>query len=95
MTHDDFLKIMKFPKEWMEWNMIPKDLADMQVNNYSPGHENASEHDRNGAFHWWLKRNPTKVQLEQLLELTYLDPDPIMAEDARKYIITAIEKIDS
>jgi len=77
---------MLFPKEWVEWDMLPDELMEIQIKGYEPGHEDASEHDRNGAFHWWLKRNPTKEQLTKLLKLTYLDPDPLMGKDIRSYI---------
>ena len=89
MTHDEFLRLMKFPKEWLEWEMIPDELARMQVERYEPGHEKGSEHDRNGAFHWWLKRSPDNVQLDKLEKLSFLDPDQIMAADVRKYIAKA------
>ena len=86
MTYDKFLKLMKFPKEWMEWEMIPDELASIQIEGYEPGHEDASEHDRNGAFHWWLKRYPSNEQLEKLTKLARLDPDQAMASDVREHI---------
>ena len=86
MTHEDFMLLMQFPVEWSEWGMIPDELACVQLENYEEGHENSPEHDRNGAFHWWLKRNPSKAQVSKLLKLSRLDPDQLMAQDARKYI---------
>jgi hypothetical protein len=56
---------------------------------YEPGMEHASEHDRNGAFHWWLKTLPDKAVLTQLIALSYLDPDQLMAADIRSYIALA------
>lgn len=89
ITIEEFLVIMEFPKEWLEWKMIPDELAEIQLKNYKPGHENGSEHDRNGAFHWWLKRNPSKEHLINLVRLSFLDPDPIMSSDVRKYLVNA------
>lgn len=58
----------------------------LQITNYQEGDEQGSEHDRNGAFHRWLKRNPNKNKLTLLIKLTYLDPDQLMANDVRSYI---------
>lgn len=66
--------------------MYPDDLFQWQVSRYELGHEEASEHDRNGAFHWWLRRDPNRDQLELLLRLAILDPDPLLAADVRKHI---------
>jgi hypothetical protein len=86
MTKDRFLKIMQFPSEWLSFGMYPDDLAEWQLAGYEPGHEDASECDRNGAFHWWLRRSPTKVELEKLLRLAALDPDRLLGNDVREYI---------
>jgi hypothetical protein len=59
MTHTDWLNMMRFPPEWTEWGLIPDALAAIQLAGYAPGHENASEHDRHGAFQWWLERAPS------------------------------------
>jgi len=91
MNKSEFLSLMKFPSEWQEWGLYPDDLFQGQAALYKPGDESASEHDRNGAFHWWLKKEPSLDVLEKLLRLTWLDPDQIMAGDARKYIDKAIE----
>lgn len=66
--------------------MYPEGLAKWQIAGYRAGHEEAPEHDRNGAFHWWLRQNPDKSTLMKLVELTFLDPDQIMAEDVRSFI---------
>ena len=86
MTKTELVQLMKFPKEWVEWNMLPDELIEIQIKGYKPGHENGSEHNRNGAFHWWLKNNPSKEQLVKLVKLTYLEPDRLMGEDVRSYI---------
>lgn len=86
MNECDFLKKMNFPIEWDIYNMYPDELYLFQINNYREGDEQGSEHDRNGAFHWWLKRNPNTTQLTLLIKLTYLDSDQIMANDVRSYI---------
>ena len=82
----EFLKLLAFPAEWAEWNMYPDDLWEKQLHMYRDGDERGAEHDRNGAFHWWLKQNITADQLKKLALLTFKDPDPIMAADVRKHI---------
>jgi hypothetical protein len=82
----DFLTLMKFPKEWATYEMYPDELFNGQVSQYQPGDENAGEHDRNGAFHWWLRRSPTREQLDKLLRLAALDPDRMMGDDVRNHI---------
>lgn len=86
MKKEEFVKLMNYPKEWLDWGMYPDELFEGQVALYKPGDERGSEHDRNGAFHWWLKRSPTKEQLKKLVALTFLDPDSLMGEDVRTYI---------
>lgn len=84
-----FLELMHFPKEWLEFGLYPDELFIGQVDHYLSGDEDGSEHYRNGAFHWWLKRNPTRQQLSNLIQLTFLDRDSLMAGDVRKYITGA------
>ena len=55
---------MNFPDEWESLGMIPEELCEIQLAGYKSGHEDASEHDRNGAFHWWLKQEPTEDVLK-------------------------------
>ena len=86
MTKEQFLCIMRFPKEWAMWDMYPEELFNGQITLYKPGDERGSEHDRNGAFHWWLRQQLTKPQLESLLRLSYLDPDRALGQDVRRYI---------
>jgi len=86
MKKNDFLKKMNYPIEWDIYKMYPDELYLLQVNHYCEGDEQGSEHDRNGAFHWWLNRNPSNYELLILIKLSYLDPDQIMAEDVRSYI---------
>jgi len=74
---------MNFPAEWELWGMYPDELFDTQMSRHRPGHEDGSEHDRNGAFQWWIRKSPSKDQLSKLLKLTYLDPDSHMANDVR------------
>jgi hypothetical protein len=88
MTKSEFLKLMSYPAEWLEWDMYPDELWEKQFQMYREGDERGSEHDRNGAFHWWLRQNITADQLKKLILLTFKDPDPIVAEDVRKHIGT-------
>ncbi len=94
LSKQEFLKLMHFPRHWLDWDMYPDELFQNQVSRYEPGHEGGSEHDRNGAFHWWLRREPTKEELRKLVELSFLDPDQLMARDVREYIARA-KKCDS
>jgi hypothetical protein len=86
MNHADWLDLMRFPPEWMAWHMIPEALAHIQLAGYAPGHEHASEHDRHGAFQWWLKREPDPEILIRLVRLSWLDPDILMGRSVRKHI---------
>lgn len=86
MTKEQYLQLMRFPSEWVVFEMYPDELAEWQIAGYELGHEEASEHDRNGAFHWWLRRSPNKNTLEKLLRLAALDPDPYLGNDLRNYI---------
>ncbi len=89
MTKNKFMELMRFSEEWEKSGMYPDELFLDQFNGYEPGHEEGAEHDRNGAFHWWLKKDPSKEELIILTRLTFLDPDQHMAEDVRSYIIKA------
>ncbi|MEM7401394.1 MAG: hypothetical protein AAF304_05530 [Pseudomonadota bacterium] len=81
---------MDFPNEWSDWEMYPDDLfIDGQLSSYTKGSEDASEHYRNGAFFWWLKKEPTKAQLLMLVKLTYLDPDEHVGKYVRGKILEA------
>ena len=77
---------MQFPPEWVDWGLIPPELAELQLSRYEPGHEQGSEHDRHGAFQWWLNRNPSEAVLIQLARLTWLDPDEPMGAYVRECI---------
>lgn len=88
-----FLKLMQFPSEWLTLDMYPMVLFSEQMRIYEKGDEEGSEHYRYGAFHWWLKNHPTAIQLSNLLQLTYLDKDELMAGDARSHIINAIKEL--
>ena len=86
MTKTEFLELMRFPTEWLEFGMYPDALFEWQIGGYEPGHENGAEHDRNGAFHWWLKKQPSKSELQLLIRLAAIDPDPFIGEDICRYI---------
>ena len=86
MTKHEFLSLMQFPKEWAAWDLYPNELFEIQHSGYEPGHEAGSEHNRNGAFHWWLQQEPEATVLMQLVKLTLLDPDPYMGADVRRCI---------
>jgi hypothetical protein len=83
---DGYLKLAGFHERWREYGLLPAELIDQLRSTFKPGMEEASEHDRNGVFHWWLKRNPSKDVLVKLVELSFLDDDQIMAADVRKHV---------
>lgn len=86
MTYAEWLKLMQFPVEWQEWGLLPSELQAEQLARYEPGHESAPEHDRHGAFQWWLRGNPGPEVLAKLARLSWLDPDPTMAAYVRESI---------
>jgi len=86
MMRQEFMALMRFPHRWEELGMYPEELFQEQLKGYKPGHEEGAEHDRNGALHWWLRRDPDKSVLLKLVELCALDPDPLMAADVLSYI---------
>ncbi len=86
MNIGEFLKLMNFPKQWVELNMYPEILSKIQIAGYKPGQEEASEHYRNGAFHWWLRQEPTESVLMKLMLLASIDPDFLLGKDIHGYI---------
>ncbi len=86
MTKAEFLTLMHFPDEWQLWDMYPDELALEQISGYQLGHEASSEHDRNGAFHWWIRQNPTAQLINKLIPLAFLDPDPLMGADVLRHL---------
>jgi hypothetical protein len=86
MKKSEFLKLMNYPDEWVKLDMYPDELFAKQVSAYVPGDERGAEHDRNGAFHWWLRTDPTKEQLSKLIQLAALDPDLGLGEDVCGHI---------
>ncbi len=89
MNKAEFMQLMSIPKEWDEYGMYPEELFAAQIGHFDPSHIQGSEHDRNGMFHWWLKRQPSKEELLKLVALSHLDPDQLMAGDVRLYIARA------
>lgn len=79
-----FAKLLHYPSEWLAWGMYPDKLFQIQVHDYEPGSETASEHYRYGAFRWWISKPLSEKQLAKCVVLTFLDPDQIMAANARK-----------
>jgi hypothetical protein len=94
MTRNEFICLMQYPPEWEEWGMLTEELMDIQIGGYYPGSEKASEHFRNGAFHYWLSKNPSKEVLIKLAKLSFLDPDTLMAEWLRKEYIAKAQHTD-
>ena len=85
---------MQYPREWLEWDMLPDELIDGQRAEYKPGSEQVSERYRSAAFHFWLRRKPDKEILLKLIKLSYFDPDPLMSYSLRKDHIATAENAD-
>jgi hypothetical protein len=89
MTRSEYIALMRFPPQWELWGMLPDAYLTRAISAYRPGHEDASEHDRNGAFHYWLRQRPSKSQLLTLYRLSLLEPDIDMAADWRNHLAKA------
>lgn len=86
MTKAEYLALLDFPDAWLSLDMFPDELFGEQTRHGFPTHSDGAEHHRNGAFHWWLRRDPDKETLARLITLSFVDPDPLMASDVRGYI---------
>jgi hypothetical protein len=86
MRKEELLRRLRFPSEWMLLDMYPDELFEWQLASFNEEHEESPEHDRNGAFHWWLRREPKRNELENLLWLASIDSDPFLSIDIRQYI---------
>ena len=94
MTRNEFIQMMQYPREWLEWDMLPDELIDAQMAEYQLGSEHDSGRFRNAAFHFWLRKRPGKEVLLKLIKLSYLDPDPLSSYAFRKECITNAENSD-
>ena len=94
MNQNEYIQLMRYPKEWVLWDMLPEEVVCAQFAEYGPGSERASEHYRNGAFHFWLRQKPSKEILIKLVQLSFLDPDPLMAEWLRNDYIAKADNAD-
>jgi hypothetical protein len=83
MTDTEYLRLMRFPPEWVEWRMVPYAFLRTQMASYVPGNEAAPEHDRHGVFQWWLRQKPDGDALIRLARLSWLDPDADMGAYVR------------
>lgn len=78
---------MRYPRAWLEWEMFPDKLYQVQSAEYEPGNERGAEHFRYGAFGWWVARKMSRAQLRKYIALTWLDPDQVMANEARRDLL--------
>lgn len=90
MTKQELTRLLHFPIAWLNWDMYPHELFEIQRADYYPGAEQASEHYRYGAFRWWLMQSFTGEQAAKLLALTFLDPDQAMANSARADLLASL-----
>lgn len=65
--------------------MYPDGLFQELLRGYQPGHEHGEEHNRNGTFIGGFGKIQQGTAYETS-KLTFLDPDPMMASDVRRYI---------
>ena len=86
MNRSEYLRLMQFPAEWEQLGLVPDEWLEGALGSYKKGHEDGSEHDRHGAFQWWLRRSPSKGILLKLAALSWLDPDQPMAGYVRECI---------
>ncbi|MDH5669969.1 MAG: hypothetical protein OEY86_18360 [Nitrospira sp.] len=91
-SRHQFAKLLKFPVQWLEWGMYPHKLYQIQIKEYEPGSEDASEHYRYGAFRWWLAKPLSDSQLAKYVVLTFLEPDQLMAGAARKDLLPKFKR---
>ena len=94
MTRNEFIQLMQYPREWLEWDMLPDELIDAQMDEYRAGKEHVAGLYRNAAFHFWLRKKPGKEILLKLIRLSYLDPDPLASFVLRKEHIANVESMD-
>ncbi len=94
MTKNEFIKLMRYPREWLEWDMLPDELINAQIAEYAHSSEQAAERYRNAAFLFWLGKTPGKEILLKLIKLSYLDPDPLMSYVLRKEHIATAENAE-
>ena len=38
MTRNELLDLMQYPREWVEWDMLPDIVVENQMNEHEPGH---------------------------------------------------------
>lgn len=79
-------ELLHFPKEWLAWGLYPDEMFLEHRKQFQPGNESDSENERNEVFHYWLSKELSEDQFAKLVKLSFLDPDPIMAENIRDHI---------
>ena len=87
MKIEEFLELMEFlPLRW-ELDMADPEYLSLCTTRYRPGRGDSSEHDRHGLFQYWLKREPSKETLLDLVRLSFVDPDESMTASVRAAIL--------
>ncbi len=93
-----YLKLMKLPQQWQEWDLLSEVFWREQFKVYCDANADllksgaqifcclGSEHYRFGLFNYWLAQKPGQTVLNQLEQLAHLDPDPIMASHVLELI---------
>jgi len=83
----EFIDGNQYPGQWLEFEMYPAELFEVQLGDFEGDFEGDGEHFRYGAFQWWIAQPMSLDQLVKLVALAYLDPDQVMASSARKDIL--------
>lgn len=74
MNKKEFLDKCRFPKEWLEWGMLPNPMLEELYQLYKSSIAENSEEGgyrnfRLDAFFFWLERDLTEVQIKKLFQL--------------------------
>jgi hypothetical protein len=86
----EFLKKCQFPKEWLEWDMLPgKVLGELyklhQSNTEKDSDEGGYRNFRLDVFFYWLAGDLTEEQIRKLFRLSFL-------EKSGKYMRSSINR---
>jgi hypothetical protein len=89
----DFAAAADFPPEWIRGGLFDDPFFIGQANEFEHHHGSAkpsggTEHWRYAAFLHLLRANPTAATLQRLLDAALADPDPPMAGNVIKDIVT-------
>jgi hypothetical protein len=93
MNKVQFASALNFPSIWLEAGLLPDELFDLQVGELLREYggskpDGGTEHWRYGAFLYWLKKDLDFKTLDALFDAAFKDPDPSMAGNVIKELVT-------